>query len=155
MTSEPRPAYGQDELVGITVESDDELNGALSAAAAAAGPGNLGFPIGLLFVEAAKRFATFGDCRPWRMCAGRMSDKTAGRNGYLARVRGFALRHAETTGLFGRGGEFRRHLGMTIRQRQPKETADQYSSDEQKEMTRAHGADGSTVSSLAATDTTA
>ena len=155
MTSEPRPAYRRSELVGITVESDDELNGALSGAAAAAGPGNLGFPIGLLFVEAAKGFATLGDCRPGLVCAGRVSDKTAGRDRYLARMRGFALRHAETAGLFGRGGKFRWHLGIGVRQKQAKETEDEHYTEDENDLCTLHGLDGSTVSWLAATGTTA
>ena len=98
----------------IAVESDDELNGALSRAATAAGPGDLGFPIGLLLVEAAKGLAAFGDRRPRFVGAWRMGDKTAGRNRDLAHVRGLPLGHAKATGLLSCGGKVRRKLGTSV-----------------------------------------
>ena len=90
----------------VAVESDNELDGALSSAAAAAVPGDFGFPIGVLLVEATKGFASLGDGRPGRVGAGRIGDEAAGRYRDLARVRRFAFGHAETAGLFGRGGKF-------------------------------------------------
>jgi len=141
--------------VGIAVEPDNELDGALCSAAAAAGPDDLGFPIGVLLVKTAFGLAPFGNSRPGFVRAGGSGDKAAGGNGNLARVRGFALGHAKTAGLFGRGREFRGHLGVGIRKRQRKEAKDERSTEDERSTSPAHGRDGSTVSSLAATDTTA
>ena len=141
--------------MGIAIEPDNELDGALGSAAAAAGPGDLGFPIGVLLVKAAKGLASFGDGRPGFVRAGRIGDKAAGWNGNLARVRRFALGHAKTAGLFGRGREFRGHLGVGIRKQQRKEAEDERTAEDERSTSPVHGSDGSTVSSLAATDTTA
>jgi hypothetical protein len=141
--------------VGIAVEPDNELDGALCSAAAAAGPDDLGFPIGVLLVKAANGLTPFGNGRPGFVRAGRIGHKAAGGNGNLARVRGFALGHPKTAGLFGRGREFRGHLGIGIRKRQRKEGEDERSTEDERGTSPPHGHDGSTVSSLAATDTTA
>ncbi len=135
----------------VAVESDNKLDGALSSVAAAACPGDLRLPIGLLLVKAAKGLAPFRDGRPRLVRAGRIGDKATGRNGNLTRVRGFALGHAETAGLFGRGGKLRGHLGVSIHEWPPQETH----TEDKKNTFRPHGLDRSTVSSLAATDTTA
>jgi hypothetical protein len=139
----------------VTIEPDDELNGAVNGAAAAAGSGDLGFPIGLLLVEAAGGFASLGDCRPGLVCAGSIGNKTAGWNGDLAHVRRFPFGHAETADLFSRGGKLRGHLGTGIGQRQPDKVEEEHSADLKKNTCSAHVADGITVASLAATDTTA
>ena len=90
----------------IAVESDNELNRALSSAAAAAASGNLGFPIRELLVEAAKSLASLGDGRPGFVRAGRVGNETTGRDGNLTCVGRFAFGHAEAASLFGRGGKF-------------------------------------------------
>src|SRR5690349_17988219 len=91
---------GPNGSVGIAVEPDDELDRALRRAAAAAGPGDLGFPICLFLVESAKRLAPSGDRRPRLARTGRMGDQAAGRNRHLTRVGRLALGHAEATRLF-------------------------------------------------------
>ena len=111
----------------IAVESDDELNLALSRAATAAGSGDLGFPIGLLLVEAARGLAAFGDRRPRYVGAWRTGDKTAGWNRDLAHVGGLTLGHAKATGLLSCGGKIRGDLGISVRQRPFEETDDERS----------------------------
>lgn len=115
--------------MGIAVESDNKLNGALSGAAAAACAGNFGFPIGLFFVEAARGLAALGNRCPRLVRARYVSNKAAGGNGNLAHMRGFTLGHAEAAGLFGGGGKFRRDLGAGI-QGKPKEAEEEHSAKE-------------------------
>ena len=119
------------ESVGVAVESDNKLNGALSCAAAAACAGNFGFPIGLFFVEAARGLAALGNRCPRLVCARYVSNKAAGGNGNLAHMRGFTLGHAEAAGLFGGGGKLRRDLGAGIRQGNPKEAEERHSAKEE------------------------
>jgi hypothetical protein len=68
----------------VAVEPDNELDRAVTGAAAATRTGDLGFPIALFLVKAAKGFAALGDRRPWLICARRRGDETAGGNRDLA-----------------------------------------------------------------------
>jgi hypothetical protein len=139
----------------IAVKSDDELNGALSCAAAAAGSRDLGFPIGLLLVKTAKGLAAFGDGRPRLVGARHMGDKTAGWNRNLAPVGGLILGHAKATGLFSRGGKIRGALGSSVGRGPSEETGHEHSRKDETKTCPAHARDATTVSSLAATGVTA
>lgn len=100
--------------MGVAVESDNELNRTMSSAAAAAGAGDLGFPVRCFFVKPAKRLATFGNRRPGLVGSRCVGDEAAGRDRNLAMLRGFSLRHAETAGLLRRGRKIRRGLGAGL-----------------------------------------
>lgn len=80
----------------VAVEPYDELHRTLCGAAATAGPGNFGFPIGRVVVKPTEGLAAFGDGRPGRLGAGCMGDETTGGDRHPAMLRGFSLRHAET-----------------------------------------------------------
>ena len=97
--------------MGVTVESDNELDRTMSSAAAAAGAGDLRFPVRCFFVKPAKRLATFGNRRPRLVGSRCVGDEAACRNWDLAMLGGFSLRHAETAGLLRRGWKIRRGLG--------------------------------------------
>ena len=140
--------------VWIAIEPDNELDGALGRGAAAAIPCDFGFPIGLLFIEAAEGLAPFRDGRPWFVGARHIGHTAPGGYGNLACVRGFTLGHPETAGLFGCGGEFRWHLSVDWNRRR-KEVKYQCHTEDENRTSSAHSPDRSTVSSLAATDTTA
>jgi hypothetical protein len=118
-------------LVGIAVEPNDELNRAVTGATAAASAGNLGLPISLFLVKAAKCFPALRDRRPRLVRAGHIGDEAAGGNWDLTMLRGLAFRHAEAASLFGSGGKVRWRLSASVRQR-TQEAACHYRPDKPK-----------------------
>jgi len=72
-------------------------------AAAAAGAGDLGFPVCGFVVKPAECFSALGDGRPGFVGSGDIGHEAACGEGDVTALRGFSLRHAETTRLFRRG----------------------------------------------------
>lgn len=71
--------------------------------AAAAGAGNLGFPISGFVVESADCVSTPGDGRPGFVGSGDIGHEAADGEGNLTALRSLILCHAETARLFRRG----------------------------------------------------
>lgn len=103
----------------IAVESNDELDGAVSRTASTAGAGNLRFPVSGFLVEPAECLAALGNGGPRLGCARNMGNEAAGWNRYLTTLRGVTLRHAEAAGLFGRSVEVEQILGLRVRLERP------------------------------------
>ena len=71
--------------------------------AAAAGAGNLGFPVCGCAVKSAQCLSTLGDGRPRRVGSGDMSHQAACGERNVTTLCSLSLRHAEATRLLGRG----------------------------------------------------
>ena len=87
------------QLLG-TVEADDKLDHTMVGFAAAAGAGDLGFPICGFVVESAEGFSTLGDGRPGFIGSRDTGYQAASGEGDVTALRGLSLRHAETARLF-------------------------------------------------------
>ncbi len=81
--------------------------------AAAAGTGDLGFPVGGFLVESAEGFSASGDGRPGFVGAGDIGHEAAGGEGDLTALRGLSLCHPETAHLLCGGGRFRERLRLS------------------------------------------
>ena len=71
--------------------------------AAAAGAGDLRFPVCGFVVKSAECFSALGDGRPGFAGSGDIGHEAAYREGDVTALPGLSLRHAETTRLFRRG----------------------------------------------------
>ena len=71
--------------------------------AAAAGAGDLGFPVCGVVVKSAECFSALGDGRPGFVGSGDIGHEAAYGEGDVTGLRGLSLRHTETTKLFRRG----------------------------------------------------
>ena len=90
------------QLLG-TVEADHKLARTMVGFAAAAGAGDLGFPVCGFVVKSAECFSALGDRRPGFAGPGDIGHEAACGEGDVAALRGLSLRHTETTKLFCRG----------------------------------------------------
>ena len=90
------------QLLG-TVEADHKLARTMVGFAAAAGAGDLGFPVCGFVVKSAECFSALGDRRPGFAGPGDTGHEAACGEGNVAALRGLSLRHTETTKLFCRG----------------------------------------------------
>ena len=70
--------------------------------AAAAGAGNLGFPVCGFVVKSAECFSALGDGRPGFVGSGDIGYEAAYRKGDVTALRSLSLRHTENTRLFCR-----------------------------------------------------
>ena len=95
------------------VKADNKLDRTMVGFAAAAGAGDLGFPVGGLVVESAEGFPTLGDGRPGFVGARDIGHEAAGGEGDLAALRGLSLRHTETAHLFCRRGRLGERLSLS------------------------------------------
>jgi len=86
-----------------TVEADNKLDRTMVGLAAAAGAGDLSFPVRGLVVESAECFSALGDGRPGFVGSGYIGHEAAYGEGDVTGLRGLSLRHTETTKLFRRG----------------------------------------------------
>ena len=86
-----------------TVESDTKLARTMVGFAAAAGAGNLGFPVCGFVVKSAECFSALGDGRPGFVGSGDIGHEAAYGEGDVTVLRSLSLRHTETTRLFCRG----------------------------------------------------
>ena len=71
--------------------------------AAAAGAGDLGFPVCGYVVESAECFSALGDGRPGFVGPWDIGHEATCGEGDVTALRGLSLRHAETTRLLRRG----------------------------------------------------
>ena len=71
--------------------------------AAAAGAGDLGFPVCGVVVESAECVSAFGDGRPGFVGPWDIGHEAAYGEGDVTALRSLSLRHTETTRLFRRG----------------------------------------------------
>ena len=71
--------------------------------AAAAGTGNLGFPVCGFVVKSAECFSALGDGCPGFAGSGDIGHEAAREEGNVTALRSLSLRHTETTRLFCRG----------------------------------------------------
>ena len=90
------------QLLG-TVEADTKLDRTMVGFAAAAGAGDLGFPVCGFVVKSAECFSALGDGRPRFVGSGDIGHEAACREGDVTALRSLSLRHTETTRLFCRG----------------------------------------------------
>jgi len=90
------------QLLG-TVEADTKLDRTMVGFAAAAGAGDLGFPVCGFVVKSAECFSALGDGCPGFDGPGDIGHEAAYGEGDMTALRGFSLRHTETTRLFCRG----------------------------------------------------
>ncbi len=86
-----------------TVKADNKLARTMVGFAAAAGAGNLGFPVCGVVVKSAECFSALGDGRPGFVGSGDIGHEAAYGEGDLTALRSLSLRHTETTRLFCRG----------------------------------------------------
>lgn len=86
-----------------TVEADAKLHRTMVGFAAAAGAGNLGFPVCGFVIKPAECFPAFGDGRPGFGGSQDIGYETASGEGDLTALRSLSLCHTETTRLFCRG----------------------------------------------------
>ena len=86
-----------------TVEADAKLDRTMVGFAAAAGAGDLGFPVCGFVVKSAECFSALGDGRPGFAGSGDIGHEAASGEGDMTALRGLSLRHTETTRLFCRG----------------------------------------------------
>jgi hypothetical protein len=86
-----------------TVEADTKLGRTMVGFAAAAGAGDLGFPVCGFVVESAESFSALGDGRPGFIGSGDIGHEAAYGEGDVTGLRGLSIRHAEATRLFCRG----------------------------------------------------
>jgi len=75
----------------------------MAGVAAAAGAGNLGFPVCGFIVKSAECFSALGDGRPGFVGSGDIGHEAAYGEGDVTAPRSLSLRHTETTRLFCRG----------------------------------------------------
>ena len=68
--------------------------------AAAAGTGDLGFPVGGFLVESAEGLSALRDGGPGFVSARNIGHEAAGGEGDVTALRGLSLRHPETARLF-------------------------------------------------------
>ena len=87
------------QLLG-TVKADNKLARTMVGFAAAAGAGNLGFPVCGFVVKSAECFSALGDGRPRFAGSGDIGHETASGERDVTALRGLSLRHTETTRLF-------------------------------------------------------
>ena len=85
------------------VEPDNKLDRTMVGFAAAAGAGNLGFPVCGFVVKSAECFSALGDGRPGFVGSGDIDHEAAYGEGDVTAPRSLSLRHTETTSLFCRG----------------------------------------------------
>jgi len=90
------------QLLG-TVEADAKLDRTMVRFAAAAGAGDLGFPVCGFVVKSAECFSSLGDGRPGFAGSGDIGHEAASRERDVTALRGLSLCHTETTSLFCRG----------------------------------------------------
>ena len=90
------------QLLG-TVKADTKLDRTMIGFAAAAGAGDLGFPVCGFVVKSAECFPALGDGRPRFVGSGDIGHEAVCREGDVTALRSLSLRHTETTGLFCRG----------------------------------------------------
>jgi len=86
-----------------TVEANNKLNRTMVGLAAAAGAGDIGFPVCGFVVESAGSVSTLGDGCPGFVGSRDIDHKAACGEGDVTSLRGLSLRHTETTRLFCRG----------------------------------------------------
>ena len=86
-----------------TVKADNKLDRTMAGAAAAAGAGDLGFPVCGCVVKSAECFSTLGDGRPGFVSSGGIGHEAACGERDVTALRALSLCHAETTRLFCRG----------------------------------------------------
>src|ERR1700704_1062598 len=86
-----------------TVEADNKLDRTMVGFAAAAGAGDLGFPVCGFVVKSAECFSALGDGRPRFVGSGDIGHEAAYGEGDVTALRGLSLRHTEATRLFCRG----------------------------------------------------
>ena len=75
----------------------------MAGVAAAAGAGDLGFPVCGFVVKSAECFSCLGDGCPGFVGSGDIGHEAAYGEGDVTALRGLSLRHTETTRLFCRG----------------------------------------------------
>ena len=85
-----------------TVEPDTKLARTMVGFAAAAGAGNLGFPVCGFVVKSAECFSALGDGRPGFVGSGDIGHEAAYGKGDVTVLRSLSLRHTENTRLFCR-----------------------------------------------------
>ena len=90
------------QLLG-TVKADAKLSRTMVGFAAAAGAGDLSFPVCGVVVKSAECFSALGDGRPGFVGSGDIGHEAAYGEGDMTALRGLSLRHTETTRLFCRG----------------------------------------------------
>jgi len=90
------------QLLG-TVKADTKLDRTMIGFAAAAGAGDLGFPVCGFVVKSAECFPALGDGRPRFVGSGDIGHEAACGEGDVTALRSLSLRHTETTRLFCRG----------------------------------------------------
>jgi len=90
------------QLLG-TVKADAKLSRTMVGFAAAAGAGDLSFPVCGVVVKSAECFSALGDGRPGFVGSGDIGHEAAYGEGDKTALRGLSLRHTETTRLFCRG----------------------------------------------------
>ena len=137
-------------LVGVTIETDTKLHRALFAATAAAGTGNLRFPVRLFIIETTDCLAAFGNRSPRFLGSWCIGHETAFGNRYLALLRGVSLGHTETAGLLGRCRKIEWNLGHSPSRVRQHGTQQQERADEERHECR-HAPDSTTGFVLAAT----
>ena len=86
-----------------TVKADNKLGRTMVGFAAAAGAGDLGFPVCGCVVKSAECFSALGDGRPGFVGSGDIGHEAAYGEGDVTALRGLSFRHTETTSLFCRG----------------------------------------------------
>ena len=86
-----------------TVKADNKLGRTMVGFAAAAGAGDLGFPVCGCVVKSAECFSTLGDGRPGFVSSGGIGHEAACGERDVTALRALSLCHAETTRLFCRG----------------------------------------------------
>ena len=89
------------QLLG-TVKADTKPDRTMVGFAAAAGAGDLGFPVCGVVVKSAECFSALGDGRPGFVGSGDISHEAACGEGDVTALRSLSLRHTETTRLFCR-----------------------------------------------------
>ena len=83
-----------------TVKADNKLDRTMVRFTAAAGAGDLSFPVCRFVVKSAKCFSALGDGRPGFVGSGNIGYEAACGEGDVTALRGLSLRHPETARLF-------------------------------------------------------
>ena len=86
-----------------TVKADNKLDRTMVGFAAAAGAGDLGFPVCGFVVKSAECFSALGDGRPGFVGSRDIGHEAACGERDVTALQGLSLRHAKTTRLFCRG----------------------------------------------------
>ena len=136
--------------MGVAVETDTELHRTLFAATAAAGSGNLCFPVRFFIVETTDCLTAFGNRGPGFLGPWCLGHETAFGNRYLALLRTFSLCHTETAGLLGRCRKIEWSLGHSLSWVRQHGAQQQERADEERHE-YSHASDSSTGFVLAAT----